>query len=145
MKSKHSIIQNQTIEDGILQGTINFPALNQNLKVELDLEADEPQLADFDSLIEALTGFTNHFGTENYNQFLENLSQKITDCCYEQSDYLATDDDYNSLQKDLTLVEILVFPEGFLLEYQAKNIFPNEIITVQLTEDYEIDDYAVND
>ncbi len=95
--------------------------------------------------------FLTYAGNGNLEQLRKEVSKEITESAYEQDDKLSADStvllnkEQRSWNRTLNLKELLVFDEGYVIEYASPSIFGGAQITVQLTADFEIDDIAINE
>lgn len=140
-----AIINNITIDNNLLQGTMRSPSLHQSFPIEIDLEEDSTSPADFDDLINELQRLIAHLTPDHLQKIEASIASEITESAYEQTDYTPTADDFTALENDLKLVKIIAFPDGFALDYTAEVNYPGNQIKVQLDEDFNIDDVAIYD
>jgi hypothetical protein len=144
------LISNPKISDDTLTGTIFLPVQNRSLPVELETDSEGQTLKDFEDLSGLVRQFLIYAGNGNLEQLRKEVSKEITESAYEQDDKLSADTSFieertKELEQDLELKELLVFDEGYVIEYASPSIFAAAQITVQLTTDFEIDDIAINE
>jgi hypothetical protein len=139
----HPAITNITIENSLLQGTIFSPSLHQSFAIEIDPETDTTTTADFDDLIKELQRLIEYLTPDQLQKITTSIAREITTSAYEQSDYTPTEPDFTALENDLKLMKIITFPEGFAFDYAAEANYPGNQVTVQLDEDFNIEDVAI--
>lgn len=145
MNHHAAIINNITIQNDVLQGTIFSPSLHQSFAIEIDPETAATDPADFDDLIKELQQLIEHLTPDRLREMEAAIASEITTSAYSQSDYAPTADDFTALEKDLKLMKITAFPEGFSLEYIAEANYPGNEIMVQLNRDFNMEDVAIYD
>lgn len=150
--NKHfeGLISNPQISDDALTGTIFLPVQNRSLPVELEIDSEGQTLEDYEGLTNLVRQFLTYAGNGNLEQLRKEISKEITESAYEQDDKLSGDKIFieqrtNELEQDLELKGLLVFDDGYVIEYASSSIFGDAQITVQLTTDFEIDDIAINE
>ncbi|MGO4288270.1 hypothetical protein [Chitinophaga sp. RAB17] len=117
-----AIINNISIENNLLQATIRSPSLHQSFPIEIDLEEDSTNPADFDGLINELQRLIVYLTPVQLQEITASIAREITTSAYQQSGYIPTADDFTALENDLKLVKVIAFPEGFALDYIAEKL-----------------------
>jgi hypothetical protein len=141
----NGIIKNTTIDNNLLQGTIFSPSLDQSFPVEIDLEEDSTNPADFDELTNELQRLITYLTPDNLKAMEAAIAKEITESAYEQTEYIPDAADFASVANDLKLVKIITFPEGFAFDYTAEINYPGNQIKIQLDTEFNIDDVGIYD
>ena len=138
-----NLIEGLVIREGMLKGKCTL--LSEEIKVELDTELDSPQKSDYEQLLTSFRDTLKYLTESKVSEYKKYISQEITDACYEQDDYSATEQDYQSLYDELCIKKIYFSLEAFVLTLRAKKIFKSSDIIFQVNlPEYEIDDCYID-
>jgi hypothetical protein len=133
------------IEENILKGKILLAGSEKLVSIEIDPENGGASTGDFNEMAAAAKKLATYLSPKKLNEITSSVSLEITDSAYEQDDHQPSTEETDVLTKELSLVKITVFPEGFMLHYHAEKTFPGSEINVQLDTDFSIDDIAIYD
>lgn len=125
--------------DGVVVGRVWFEAVGAEVRVELDQELDDGDDAPPEDLVAAL---------RRVLQLPEGRWRGLVDDIAAEIEGAVGDDDVaetTDLRDDLTLESIDVVGDAVLLTFAAPRQFPDSRIHVQLDEELEIEDLAVDD
>lgn len=133
------------IEDNMLTGKIKIAAILAPVSLMIDPETESTGPEDFTQLLDATEQLVTYLDTGKFQEITVAVANEINESAYEQQDEPPAPDELTHLINDLILTGIEVFPDGFMLNYNAGKIFPGADIRVQLKEDFSIDDVAIYD
>lgn len=133
------------IEDNMLTGRIKLAGMQAAVSLMIDPEAESTEPGDFTLLLDATHQLVTYLNTGKLREIIAAVANEINESAYEQQDDMPGPEELTNLINDLALTGIEVFPEGFMLNFNAGTIFPGADIRVQLNEDFSIDDVAIYD
>ena len=128
---------------GRLTGNVSLPQIGET-SVELDLEEDDPGIADFNELILQADVWIRMFNIEILNQLTKAIAIELTDSAYSGSDYKPVSSDYISLEHSLKLNRICFYQESVTtLVFESITEYPDMEIYCLLGESFSIEDLTV--
>ena len=137
--------ENLHLEEELLRGNYSS-GVTGNITVQFDLEEEEPELDDFNALVEEANAWIQTITKEALDELKRQIAIELTDSAYGGSDHKPTAGDYNGLAKELTLKEIRFYPdEMYSLVLDAKKEYPDMQIYCQISTDFDIEDLIVSE
>ncbi|WP_431291965.1 hypothetical protein [Pedobacter sp. P26] len=129
--------------EGRLIGNINLMEIGR-VTVELDLEEDDPGVADFSDLMLQAEVWIRTFNAEILQKLLTAIAVELTDAAYSGSDYKPVSSDYASLEQSLELNKICFYQDAVVsLIFESITEYPDMEIYCLLGESFLIDDLTV--
>lgn len=132
------------IVDGKLIGKYALSA-NAHVPVILDIEASNPDIADFSDLLGDAAGSLNALTAETLDHLKTSISVELTDAAYPESQADMKAKAYADLQAELTLKEIAFYLDDVIsMIFEAKNEYPDMLIHCQVDPQFAIEDLALH-
>lgn len=132
------ILADPRIDDGFVWGRARFPAADAEVNVNVDPELEDRPDIDVGALVPAV---------EHVLGMSAAIWRRIVDAVVEEIEQAVGDEDViekTDLRDDLAIRSVVVFVDATLLSFAAPRQFPDSWIRVQLGEDFEVDDIAVD-
>ena len=146
-KKSTDYVIGRVIDDNTIKGKIILPGRSEPVDATFDPDIERED-DDWDDavadLLEQSKELIDDLRPDVLSAIIDETAEEITEAAYEQSDHEPDQSDYDRITKNCRLVEIGFFPGGAMLIFDAPDAFKGEQIYVQIDEELEIEDIAVN-